>query len=492
MWQCWTIFCKDVKRLWPWAAVLTALFLVHGWIDLHIEHEFLRVLNTRGHGLEPLALFLVWWVLVAVLVQQERLPGNRQYWLTRPISRWSIVAAKAMFLLAFVCLPNLLVQAAVLAWTGFSPLQSAGALVWNQALIACGFASAAALAAVTRNLRQYAALSLALYGLAMFLETRIANTDGGQWMGVAWAQEAAVSVVGVAAGCAVLALQYRWRRTAIASAILGAGFVAELLLLNLPWWHTAFVITEATGHHDPADSQVRIAFAQPAVAMVRAQLAKPVRVALPVDIAGIPRARELASERASVELEAPGVRWTSGWLPDNEVAKRTEWRNEDEWLAEDGAYWLAFNLPDDVYTRVKGQTVRVKAGLALTLYSAPAVTKLPPRPRAYPVVEAGHGTLETINQMNMVHCMRPLTRPVALDFQIEPRDGRKPWETSSCCMISYSPIPADGLFSVWADIGSQPVAPDRPGLDDTYSVEVRRPLSFFGRQLTIETRMAEQ
>jgi hypothetical protein len=407
------IFRKDVKHLWPLGVAVSALVILHGWFDLRMEHSFLPTINMRVHEYEPWLLFLGWWCLVAILVQQERTVGDRQYWLTRPISRAALFGAKGLFLVVFICVPSFLAQTAVLAATGFSVAEHFTALAWNQVLIFCYFVMAGAFAAVTRSFRLFAVTSLAVIAAFMFVDVWRVNTDGGQWEGVEWAREAGSQVVILAAAAMVLGLQYTARRTALSRSILGAGIVVMSLLLWTDWWHAAFALTSAVkGRPDEASQEVRVAFdetASPPPAPNRPlyHLPGPVRIAVPVRVTGVPRGRELSSERVSVILQGlGGATWNSGWRVSSLLSDHTSWRNSDEWLRDDGAYWLSFDVPTAYFERVKDEPVRVLAAAALTEFTGPAVTDLPAKPRQFPVPGVGHCSLDTIHQaFTMVSCV---------------------------------------------------------------------------------------
>ena len=72
------IFRKDVKHLWPLGIAVSAIVAFHGWIDLRYEYSYLKTINTPLYDKEPWVLFLAWWCLVGVLIQQERTVGHRQ------------------------------------------------------------------------------------------------------------------------------------------------------------------------------------------------------------------------------------------------------------------------------------------------------------------------------------------------------------------------------------------------------------------------------
>jgi hypothetical protein len=319
--QVLTIFRKDVKHLWPLAAFMLAIVSFHGWLDIQMSHGYLRVRNDRILSKEPMLLLIAWWCLAGMVVQQEPVPDDRQYWLSRPIPRKALIGTKALYMVICVCLPNVLAQAVVLGSTGFSPADFLGALVWNQVMISTYFVMAASVAAVTRNFRQCILTSVVAFAAVVFYSERFNGFDDGSG-GVQWARDTSVQLEMVAAGIVALALQYTWRRTGLARVLVGAGVVVGLLLCSLNGRHVAFAVTSALAPRQESSSRVRIVFdavASPADNPVasegpRAFGGTPIRVAIPVLIAGIPPGRELISEHVSARLEAPGtVPWNSGW-----------------------------------------------------------------------------------------------------------------------------------------------------------------------------------
>src|SRR5208283_6127454 len=94
------IFRKDVRHLWPAIAIVLAIELLLGWASFSPRAG----LAGLRQGPDSIAA-LGWWYLIVSVIQQEAVPGNRQYWLTRPFSRWDLLAAKLMFILVFLCLP---------------------------------------------------------------------------------------------------------------------------------------------------------------------------------------------------------------------------------------------------------------------------------------------------------------------------------------------------------------------------------------------------
>src|SRR5205823_969629 len=98
------ILRKDVHHLWPQIAAFLLLIAGFGWQDV-------RLPVTGNHRVSfGILLALASWYLIAVAVQQERPSSQRQDWLTRPIPWTSVLSAKALFVVLFICLPILFVQ----------------------------------------------------------------------------------------------------------------------------------------------------------------------------------------------------------------------------------------------------------------------------------------------------------------------------------------------------------------------------------------------
>src|SRR5262249_18509836 len=101
--------------------------------------------------------------VIARVVHAEPLPGDRQFWLTRPYNRLSLVGAKLMFIAALVCGPICLAHIAMLVGGGFSIGPNLAGLVWSQVLIFfAGALPVAALAAVVPGTLVFVLVTMSL------------------------------------------------------------------------------------------------------------------------------------------------------------------------------------------------------------------------------------------------------------------------------------------------------------------------------------------
>jgi hypothetical protein len=78
---------------------------------------------------------LAWACLIGLVVEQEPMVGDRQFWTTRPYRRSVLLAAKLLFVVMFVHVPFLLADVYILAMRGFSPLAYLPQLTWDQLLL---------------------------------------------------------------------------------------------------------------------------------------------------------------------------------------------------------------------------------------------------------------------------------------------------------------------------------------------------------------------
>src|SRR5258707_5352059 len=78
---------------------------------------------------------LAWWTLIARVIHDEALPGDSQFWITRPYSWKSLLGAKALFILAFINLPMLLADGVIVRAYGLPLGAELPGLLWSQVLL---------------------------------------------------------------------------------------------------------------------------------------------------------------------------------------------------------------------------------------------------------------------------------------------------------------------------------------------------------------------
>jgi hypothetical protein len=132
------IFKKDARHLWP--EILISLALTAAFV-----HVSLGGRSNLGRGDSPYLPIVVallsalvpvgWWVLSVRLIHDESLVGESQFWITRPYQWPKLLAAKALFLVAFIYLPIFVAQVVLLTAADFHPFAYLPGLFYNLVLI---------------------------------------------------------------------------------------------------------------------------------------------------------------------------------------------------------------------------------------------------------------------------------------------------------------------------------------------------------------------
>ena len=125
------IFRKDVRHLRLEIAGVMAMNVLFAVTQVFTLRTIRRWGGGGGFGIWELLLPAAWFFLIARAVHAEPIPGDRQFWISRPYRRASLLLAKAIFILTFVNLPFLIMQSAILKLDAFPILSHAGALLWE-------------------------------------------------------------------------------------------------------------------------------------------------------------------------------------------------------------------------------------------------------------------------------------------------------------------------------------------------------------------------
>jgi hypothetical protein len=305
---------KDARHLWPEIAASFVVLGMFAWMTWRNtwaqEFQGIGAIGLLLYVLLPLS----WAVLIGRLVQDEALVGDRQFWLTRPYRWYSLLGAKVLFVVVFVALPMLAMQAGVLAWCGFHPVALAGALLGNVGWLAVFFfLPMLAMAAVTSG---FARMALFLVGGILLLVAISEMTTGlfnrmdhvglsmlRVWLGVAFG-------AAVGAGIAVAMVQYAGRRSWAARAILVMVSIALGVLLTT---------AERTMRYQEAGPRIQ-KMASMGMALDGAghwtgvvhQSATGYDLSIPVRIGGLREGLVLETRKLQVEVKGPnGLLWQS-------------------------------------------------------------------------------------------------------------------------------------------------------------------------------------
>jgi hypothetical protein len=177
-------------------------------------------------------------VLITLLIQQERLVGHRQYWLTRPFGWKELLGAKALFLITMVNVPIVIYHCAQLTVAGINTMYWFSELCWRQELFtAFLILPSAAVAAVASNLGQAILSSIGTF-LTLAAVADIVR-DKGLWLWLIfdevhhWGAPLAPVLVVAAAATGVILLQYSSRQEVLARCILLSGAAGLIVWMAL-------------------------------------------------------------------------------------------------------------------------------------------------------------------------------------------------------------------------------------------------------------------
>ena len=292
------IFRKDLRSMrWEIAAVLV------------LVAAYTFIVRAPGGIFPEWVLPLAWIYLVVRAILEEPLPGDRQFWITRPYNRGSLIAAKALFALTLINLPVLISDCVILAAHGFSPVSYTAGILWRQATLAVVvLLPAAALAAVTRHLGQ---VLLALIGAAVIFGISLQHQS---WGAMEWVRYLPVVLLWIAAASVVLLWQYANRRTTPSRLLLTAAVALTPAVYAAVPWSAAFAVharmlpesgsSPITVRLDPTR---KVVVGRPMEDRARA------RASVPIEIAGLRDDQDFQADTVSVELESQGEKWRYNW-----------------------------------------------------------------------------------------------------------------------------------------------------------------------------------
>ncbi|HET8698310.1 MAG TPA: alpha/beta hydrolase, partial [Gammaproteobacteria bacterium] len=252
---------KDLVSLWPMVAI-TAFLIVVG-VVLANAHLGVPEIGTYVGSMTMLAAAL----LTTAVIQQDTAVSVTHDWLTRPIARTNLVAAKAAFIAIALLAPVVAARLAVYSLQGYSPLQALLAAVnVDSYALELGLPVVIAAAAITSTLFQAAAvlvggvftMTFLLPTLAIGLHRASALGPGDSidetvllGAGSGWMVLRPLSVLAVATVAAVLWLQYGRRKTGLARTVFAAATLPPLLMGGLIGWSEVLALQSAVAPEPP-------------------------------------------------------------------------------------------------------------------------------------------------------------------------------------------------------------------------------------------------
>jgi hypothetical protein len=278
------IFRKDSRHLRFEIAGVLILFLilvlsgVQSWESLQERGSA----DPDSEGPLSVLLPIAWCLLIARAIQTEALPGDRHFWLTRPYSRTGLILSKALFIGAFINLPFLVAQAAIVVFDGLPLFTNLSGLLWNQLLVTVLLLlPVAAIAALTRNLAQFLPAVVLCTGLLA-----VPAFEHNSFGDLEWIRSIFGFTIVFAIAALVLWRQYRLRRSGnTAFLALGATVAGVILYLSLPHSLAFGIQSKLIGSRD-SQFALRLAPAEPRKADTQTPNRYQQRLALPIAVSG--------------------------------------------------------------------------------------------------------------------------------------------------------------------------------------------------------------
>jgi hypothetical protein len=376
------IFKKDMRRLWWETAVATGALAYLA----HMDANRMDYMPGPMEGMMNLVVPAAWAYLIAMLVHQEPLVGDRQFWLTRPYPRSSLLGAKLLFVLCFIHLPMFAFDAAIVQARGFNALAHLPDLLGKQATLAASLTvPALALAAVTRNLAQFASAGL-LCVVAGYLLTASFTPP---WVRVDTVRRDGALVLLACGGVIAIALQYAQRRVRLSRSIALVAFASAILLtVYVPRRYTIALGCRGAQQAGLVLSQ----HATPPPDYLRYYDPGTSAVSLPVTLRGVPTGATVVFEPLEFDIErSDGERWSM--MPIRARPGPPQRRNPiNPGVVMQEANtngWLVLSIDQKLFSAMSAKPVRLRGEFAGNVVIQDRKTELPPETPAIMVPSLG-------------------------------------------------------------------------------------------------------
>ena len=390
--QALRIFKKDVRYLRSEIAV--AMFFVAAFAVSALRRSLSQgYIDVLTGFILPLVLPLVAWYLIARLIHAEALPGDRQFWITRPYRWHSLLAAKILFVAAFVVVPMIVADAVILHANGFSIFSQLGGLAAEQLLTASAILiPMLALAAVTTGLVQVVVVVLIFLAGAIFRSfVFMASALPGP---ADWVNTTVAATGTLLVASAVIVWQYSRRRTMIARWFGAAGLVLVLAITaRIPLRMAYAIQSQITNRIDA--SSVEITPVLQDTWMVRRLAARDdfMTVQPTLSVTGIPPGMILRPDALTLTFEAPGG---------------AVWKTTNSWP---GNTWPTMGIDRAFFDKLGNQPVHLRGSAFATLYGNERRTEVPFSGNQVDVPGAGLCMSSHTSTLTQITCRYPFRSP---------------------------------------------------------------------------------
>jgi hypothetical protein len=442
------IFRKDVRCLTYEIVVTLAMVAAYVYFNLAQPSFF-----PSDFGI-ALLLPIAGWVLIARLIHAEALPGTRQFWLTRPYSRTSLLTAKILFLLVFINLPKLVADAMIVHRFGYSLSAALPGLLWSQVLLFGLFIlPLAALATLTSSTAQLVFSTLFLLLVLFF-------GSGFEFGPMDWVVHSYTAAALALAAAVIVTLQYSLRRTALARF---AGVVLWLVVITGGFFiplSTVIGLQARLSKQRIDPAQIRVALDAERPSAMGVFNTGFTQIQIPLQATDIPEGFDARIVGTGMRIEAAdGTVWPS-----------REYQYSGFRIAGSPAIYAS--VPRDSYLRLKDQLVRIRGTAYITLFGNRRTTLV--RNELIAIPGAGVCLMRAYFSQPTLECRALFRAPSSLILLPRSQGGYP---------LSYSPFPAELGISPTGFFGFYNASLDTPQPVPLVTVE---PLAYIQRAFEID------
>lgn len=507
------IFKKDWKLVWLFVLIVSA---VH-WIGAAIVYKLGLFGEDPMLGLlaeeVPLLAFFASMFLIGAIVHLDAIPGVRQDWLVRPISRRELLAEKFMFVVLAINGPIFVEVVFQALANRFSLRASLAAAAWEVLFLFFAFILPLfSFASTTQNMTQAfifgCGCSVRIFAFQMVASNLNGRAHGTlesvAWSSIGWIGETLRFALITAAAATILSLQYFRRRTLLSR---GAVLAFGLLILATQFlpWKPAFAIERRFSAKPGAGSGATVAF-DAAKGKLRSpsglgassgenhryRTGEHTSVFLPLRVTGIPSDAVFLTDRVDVRLTSSDRRISYHGLGESLTVPK-----EGPKPAE-GPLYQEIQIPASVYRKMKDDRVRAELEYSLTVFGLRASYSIPAlggdeRMPGFGWCQTKMNESETAVELR---CMQPGNGPTCATIFLENQKSRQRNPQRSPCHGDYSPYSGWFIGDNMARFGGNLPFRDATGLakfpvdgpqlpDSRIVIRVYEPEDHFTRSLVI-------
>jgi hypothetical protein len=349
------IFKKDARHLRREITLVALIAMT--FAALHARALF----AAKGSGLGELALAVSAAFLIGRLVLAEAIPGDRQFWVTRPYRWQSLLGAKLLFIVVFVGLPIFLAQLLILIIDGFPLLSNFPGLLWSQVLLLTFiWLPIAAIAALNSGFAPFIFSQLIVLAAAVGYG-EVMPPSPPRLGGVEWVSESIAAVALVAIAAAVLFTQYKSRRNVFSRWLAIGGVAMGAVLLAIFPWTLALTVQSHFSKTPELASSISVALDRDSDRPVWMPRSPKISFHVPVTVQGIPTGTEILADALNISLRSRDGRTVNLGMADCSELKR-------QTVSASSAIVSAVCVAgEEFFHRESGQPVTVRGSLYLTL-----------------------------------------------------------------------------------------------------------------------------